>query len=102
MARVDTPNPLLAAPAAGRLRGEHARRGAHAFVDRLAPVFPNESPPGAGGFAGPAPPPGGPGAGRGAPNTEGPLFFGCFFLGKQKKVSGPPGRTPRLPPSAKA
>ena len=95
--------PLLAAPAAGRLRGEHARRSAHAScsdspwlserrcaaakrVPRRTPQPPRRRLPRS--------------AAQGS-QTGGRLSFAYFSLAKQRKVSRLPGRQPGLRPQHK-
>ncbi len=110
MARVDVrlldvrlSNPLLAAPAAGRLRGEHGRRSAHASLTD-SPWLSERRAPAQSEFHGA--PRNRPDAGlplrtaKGS-QTGGRLFFGDFLLAKQKKVTRTPGDS-RPPPTTQA
>jgi hypothetical protein len=105
MARVDVrlPNPLLAAPAAGRLGGERGRRSAHASLTD-SPWLSEPRAPAQSEFHGA--PSNRPGAGlprseaQGS-QTGGRLSFAYFSLAKQRKVSRPPGRQPGLRPQHK-
>ena len=95
--------PLLAAPAAGPLRGEHGRRSAHASLtdspwlsERRAPAQSEvhgapHNRPAAGLSLRTA---------KGS-QTGGRLFFGDFLLAKQKKITRTPGDS-RLPHSTRA
>ena len=105
MARVDVrlSTPLLDAPAAGRLRGEHGRRSAHASLTD-SPWLSERRAPAQSEF-------------HGAPRnrhdaglplrtakgsqTGGRLSFAYFSLAKQRKVSRPPGRQPGSRPQHK-
>ena len=93
-------SPPVAVPGAGRLRGEHARRSAHASLSDLPQLF-ERSAPARSEF-------------HGAPHArasqvarseakghgqQGRLFFAYFLLAKQKKVSAPPGAYPGQPTS---
>ena len=95
--------PLLAAPAAGRLRGEHGRRSAHAAWSD-SPWLSERRAPAQSEFHGA--PRNRPDAGlplrtaKGS-QTGGRLFFGDFLLAKQKKVTRMPGDS-RPPPSTRA
>ena len=89
-------HPHLAAPAAGRLRGEHARRSAHASSTD-SPWLSERSAPARSEFHGAPrnrPDAGLPRSNAKGSQTEGRLSFAYFSLARQRKVSRPPGRDP--------
>ena len=88
-----SPHPHLAAPAAGRLRGEHGRQCAHASLTD-SPWLSERRAAGAKRVPRRTPqPPRRRFAPKGS-QTVGRLFFAYFLLAKQKKVRRPPGRDP--------
>ena len=90
------PHPLLAAPAAGRLRGEHGRLRAHASSTD-SPWLSERSAPARSEFHGAPrkrPAAGLPRSNAKGSQTEGRLSFAYFSLARQRKVSRPPGRDP--------
>ena len=95
--------PLLAAPVAGRLRGEHARRSAHASLSS-SPWLSERRAAGAKRVPRRTPQPPRrrlPRSAAQGSQTGGRLFFGDFLLAKQKKVTRTPGDS-RPPPSTQA
>jgi hypothetical protein len=107
MARVDVgmffPHPHLAAPAAGRLRGEHARRSAHASSTD-SPWLSERSAPARSEFHGAPrnrPAAGLPRSNAKGSQTVGRLSFGYFSLAKQRTSTSPAGARPGLRPQKK-
>ena len=88
--------PPGAAPGAGCLRGEHARRSAHASWTDLPRLSERSAQRAVSSAAHPASATTQvcPVAQAKGSQTWGRLFFAYFLLAKQKKVSRPPGRTP--------
>ena len=96
-------HPLLAAPAAGRLGGEHGRRSAHASLTD-SPWLSERRAPAQSEFHGAPrnrPDAGLPRSEAQGSQTGGRLSFAYFSLAKQRKVSRPPGRQPGLRPQHK-
>jgi len=88
--------PLLAAPGAGQLRGEHGRRSAHASSTD-SPWMSERRAPAQSEFHGAPrnrPDAGLPRSEAQGSQTGGRLSFGYFSLAKQRKVPRPPGRLP--------
>ena len=93
-------NPLLAAPAAGCLRGG-MRAPARMLRELTRRVCPNGAPQARSELCGEPrkrPAPGLPRSEAQGSQTEGRLSFAYFSLAKQRKVSRPPGRDPALAP----
>ena len=96
-------NPLLAAPAAGCLRGG-MRVGARMLRELTRRVCPNGAPQARSELCGEPrkrPAAGLPRSEAQGSQTEGRLFFGDFLLAKQKKVTAPPGEHPGSRPPQK-
>ena len=93
-------NPLLAAPAAGCLRGG-MRAPARMLRELTRRVCPNGAPQARSELCGEPrkrPAPGLPRSEAQGSQTEGRLSFAYFSLAKQRKVSRPPGRDPASAP----
>ncbi len=93
-------HPHLAAPAAGRLRGEHARRSAHASSTD-SPWLSERSAPARSEFHGAPrkrPAAGLPRSNAKGSQTAGSPFFWVLFFGEAKKSTSPAGARPGLPP----
>ena len=96
-------HPHLAAPAAGRLRGEHARRRAHASSTD-SPWLSERSAPARSEFHGAPrnrPDAGLPRSNAKGSQTVGRLSFGYFSLAKQRTSTSPAGARPGLRPQKK-
>ena len=96
-------HPHLAAPAAGRLRGEHARRSAHASSTD-SPWLSERSAPARSEFHGAPrnrPAAGLPRSNAKGSQTVGRLSFGYFSLAKQRTSTSPAGARPGLRPQKK-
>ena len=94
-------HPLLAAPAAGRLRGEHGRRSAHASYSDSPWLSERRAQRIASSTAHPATAPTQvrPHAQRGGRRQRGRLSFGYFSLAKQRTSTSAAGPRPGLRPS---
>jgi hypothetical protein len=93
---VRMPNPLLAAPTSGRLRGEHGRRSAHASLTD-SPWLSERRAPAQSEFHGAPrnrPDAGCPVAQRRGRRLGGAFLLGTFLWRSKEQVPRPPGRVP--------